>query len=523
MNLRTCTHPASSRGYWLAGAAAGLASLGALSDAQASALTSTAIPCSADHLAQLPQYTFRHDFVLGTSMELTVQADGPAAALACQHAVLAEIDRLNRILSIYEPDSAINRAKAGLADYPPELTELLSLYADWHRRTDGAINPHMAGLITCWKQAGRDNALPSDGQLESAMQPVGAALSSDSIYSRGLSLLNVDALGKGFIIDRAVAVARKIAPGGLLNIGGDMRAWGDATWRIGIADPGFHAENAEPVAWFDLTNAAAATSGGYLRYSTIQGRKYSHVIDPRTLMPTRWDISATVVASDCVSANALSTSACVLGAQDGMELAQRHLASGYFFADTRGVVAKGGAGASPVKFADAAPAGAAPAHAAFAAAAAADAWPKGYSVNIDVALAAGGGGRYRRPYVAIWIEDAKANPVRSISLWGNQNKYVRDLSFWWKATNGGKTANRNIAMGTKNPGKYSVAWDGMDDAGKPLPRGDYTVIVEITREHGGHVKQSAKITCGDKAATATLSASGESEESTVTFGPKGGK
>src|SRR4051812_45505996 len=83
------------------------------------------------------------------------------------------------------------------------------------------------------------------------------------------------------------------APAGLLNIGGDVRAWGGAGWPVAIADPANSAENARPLTTFLLRNSAVATSGGYARFYNVDGRRYSHLIDPRTLAPAEELGSAT--------------------------------------------------------------------------------------------------------------------------------------------------------------------------------------------------------------------------------------
>ncbi|HSI37296.1 MAG: DUF2271 domain-containing protein [Phycisphaerae bacterium] len=455
----------------------------------------------------LPEYTFRHEYVLGTSMEMTVRADGPAVALACQHAVLGEIDRLARVLSTYDGASTISRAmRTGVVD-DGELAELLELYETWQGRTGGALSPDLAGVIAIWKSAAVSGVLPTEAELRAARGP------------GGLAMLNVDSLGKAFIIDKAVAAGRRVAPSGLLNIGGDLRTWGIGAWRVAVTDPANCADNARPLTEFDLTDAAVATSGGYLRNVTIRGQRYSHVIDGRTLRPTAADVGVTVVAADCLTANAVSTAACALGPAEGARLAKAFGATGFITAGGAwgGVAPVGGAPAGPVPFAE--PAKPAPAPAA----APAGAWPKDHVVTVDVGLKAmGGGKRYRRPYVAVWVENAAGKPVRTVTLWGDKDKYLRDMTAWWRATGGTRNVPRGVTRATRDPGKYSVVWDGLDDAGKALPKGDYTIVVEISREHGGHVKQSVKLPCGgDKAEAAKLTASAESDETNVTYGVKG--
>ena len=214
---------------------------------------------------RLGGFSFQHDNVLGTSLDLEVRATGPGDALRCQEAVLAEIERLRAILSTYDPASEISRVAAGAPVSSAELRELLAAYDAWSVRSGRVIDARLGGVLALWREAARTGRLPDPAALRAA------AGRADG--------LNVDALGKGYIIDRAVELARRLVPAGLLNLGGDLRAWGDVDWTVGVAYPRHPAENAPPLARFTLRNAAVATSGDYARPFVIAGRDYSHLID----------------------------------------------------------------------------------------------------------------------------------------------------------------------------------------------------------------------------------------------------
>ena len=231
---------------------------------------SARLPMSMQHFA------FHRENVLGTSFELLVNSVRPGEAELCEQQVLAEVERLRLILSTYDSTSEINRVRAGSPVESSDLKSLLSAYDLWAERTGGAIDVNMAEVIGLWK--GAKTVAPSEEELAKAIaQPCA---------------YNVDALGKGYIIDRAVEVARRFAPSGLLNIGGDIRVWGEQTWNIGIADPFAPAENSKQLSGFALRNGAVATSGGYSRFVNLGGQRYSHIIDPRTLRPANGVASA---------------------------------------------------------------------------------------------------------------------------------------------------------------------------------------------------------------------------------------
>jgi FAD:protein FMN transferase len=479
-------------------------------------------------MAALDRFASGYEHVLGTSLDLIVESARPAEAAACEAQLLGEIERLRRIFSTYDSNSEISRMMAGAAVESAELAELLGAYAVWGHRTEGLIAANLGAVAAAWREAARTGQMPDDAELARAASLPRA--------------LNVDALGKALIIDRAVAVARRFAPGGVVNLGGDIRAWGETIWRVEIADPQNSADNAPALAAFQLQEAAVATSGGYARYLTIGGKRLSHLIDPRTRRPLEVGGSATVVAADCVSANALATAASIGGRETGARLASAHGAHGYFFAAASGTIFSGGilaAIAPPAPGSPAAPASVppgvpAPTASTTAAAATATeekpkpetaaeaAWPETFQVDIGVVLKKHAGNAYRihRPYVAVWVKNAKGYIVRTVAAWGEDNRYQRRLSSWWNNPREGKEEPRLVARATRAPGAYTVVWDGKDDFGRRVPAGDYTIAVEICREDGHHVVESVALTCGSEPVKATLRETAESDASVVGYGPR---
>ncbi len=535
-----------SRQRFARAAAAGLTALAGAKPALAISLppsTGGDGPALAQAAART-RFNFARDHVLGTSFDLAVDAVRPADAARVEQAVLAEITRLSAILSTYDPDSEISRVAAGAPVGSPELAELLTAYTTWSARTDGALNVRLAQVARLWREAAQTGRAPAPDSLRAALDAPGA--------------LNVDALGKGYIIDRAVAIARRLAPAGLLNIGGDLRAWGDVDWLVGVADPRNPADNALPLVSFLLRDAAVATSGGYARFTTVAGEKISHLIDPRTLTPAACLASATMVAADCLTANALSTAGCLLDAARSLALAAQYGSPGQLVITADGHQFRAGllAVASPVSTAPAAPAAetkpaapattAAPSAPAAGQAAAVAAWPKNFQAAINLNLGStrnaagaqpggppgrrggpggfggrGGPGGGKRAYVAIWIEDAGHKLVRTLTVLGDNARYVPELSSWYQAIGRPDLRNiRNITRATRPNGLYTIAWDGLNDHGQPVPQGTYTVRIEINREHGSRAILSTPLTCDDQPHTVDLAASVESDASKIEYGPK---
>jgi hypothetical protein len=104
--------------------------------------------------------------------------------------------------------------------------------------------------------------------------------------------------------------------------------------------------------------------------------------------------------------------------------------------------------------------------------------------------------RYRRPYVAVWVEDADHFPVRTLALWFQKPRWLPELKSWYRADQvrnlaEGSDISTTVSSATRSPGKYTLRWDGKDNAGKPVKPGKYTIMIEASREHGtyGLIKQ----------------------------------
>ena len=484
---------------WLTGAAAGLFSITASERLLGAPWLSPAND-GAQFQPAHARFGFAYDHILGTSLDVRLATTSPRDARECERRMLAEIGRLEKILSLYRPDSEISRVKAGAPVESPELAEILRAYAQWSARTGGALSVNLDGVRALWREAARAGREPDPAALTAAFAAPRA--------------LNVDALGKAYIVDRTVAIARELVPAGLLDIGGDLRAWGGAAWMIGVANPQDPADNAALLVEFPLRDAAVATSGSYARSFTIGDRRYSHLIDPRTLRPAGSGLAATVVAPDCVTANALSTAAAVLGAADGARLARTYGLDHLIVAATHDGAGSGsaiGAGSLPVMFMTDTPT-IAPASGA--------AWPAGFHVAVRVSLKAPGAFfMSKRPYVAVWVEDSEEKLVRTLAVWGN-GRYQQDLTRWWRMPGNNRAAARAVTRATRAPGDYTVTWDGRDDHGASVPQGDYKIFVEINREHGHHVWETTDVSCRGEPDEVELSETAESESGPVHYGPK---
>ncbi len=401
--------------------------------------------------------------VMGTSLEIVTRGT-PQQAIAIEAAVLEEIARLSSQLSTYHPTSVISRDGKGIAASTEATAfhELMSVYAAWERRTGGVISAHLSG--------------PGS--------------------------LNVDALGKPYILEQAAAAAKRSVPkveGFLINCGGDIVVRGSGSaWPVGIADPAAPAENARPLTMVSLTHGAVTTSGGYARGE--------HIVDPRRGQPAQGARSVTVVARTGVTANALSTALCVLETEAGLQLVRDTPGAECLVVTRDGQVVRSAGFAryeQPVLRTVQGTKG----------------WGDTHEVAISLTLKSFDNPRARRPYVAIWVEDSKDRLVRNVAAWASKRRWIPDLYGWYKANNGAEEIY-SMTRATRAPGKYRVVWDGLDEQGKPVPAGSYKIAVEVNREHGNYSKEAGVIACGGKPASVTLKETAEFDAVTIEYGAK---
>ena len=296
------------------------------------AVSSVRRPLAGRHRAA--RHAFHYERVLGTSFELQVVATNADVARRVESAVLSEVDRLAQILSSYSATSELSRWQATNdvdVSVSTELAEILEASEDWRIWTGGAFNPAAVSLVELL----HDASPSANGEAVMRLHPVRDSVAelSQPLWTvhraRGMACrltrlaVSLDALAKGYIVDRAAAVANAVdgVTQVLVNIGGDLRHHGACSIEVAVADPRAPAENAPPVAVVRLRGEALATSGGYRRRFIMDGRAVSHILDPRTGRPADRVISASVIAADCASADALSTAFSVLMPAESVALA----------------------------------------------------------------------------------------------------------------------------------------------------------------------------------------------------------
>lgn len=429
-------------------------------------------------------YLYNYENVLGTSFSLKVSATNEENAERAERAALMEIDRLEDILSSYDPDSEVSRwQKSDNTDVKvsKELFEVLSLFEQWEIKTDGALNAAAAVGSVLWKKAADMNELPDQEELSSAVSAMSKthwALNEEEHTAMRLSAepLVFNSFVKSYIISKASEVVMDL-PGiksAVINIGGDIVTAGISPEKIEVADPAADAENAEPLATLQVSDMAVATSGNYRRGFNVGNEWFSHIIDPRTALPAGEVISATVVAENATDAGALATSFNILSPEESRLLAKEIPGAEYLIItrDGKRIKSEGW---------DRLDTGTDYKLSSSTAEAAAD-----YELVIEFEITRFQG-RSPRPYIAVWVENEKAEPVKTVALWFNNYRWLPDLRRWY-TKHIDKTQQydfmQTVTSATRSAGKYTLTWDGKDAEGNSLKSGEYTVFIEASREHG---------------------------------------
>jgi thiamine biosynthesis lipoprotein len=284
---------------------------------------------------------------MGTTyvVKLAGAALSPARLEALQADVHAALDGVNRGMSLHRLDSELTRLNRHPASVPLPLSrDLFQVLAAGQRVSaisQGAFDVSVAPLVNAWGfGAEKRRQVPPAAEIQERR---------GAIDWRGLRLdpgrrtavkahdglqADLGGIAKGYGVDLA---ASAIEAAGLehymIEVGGEVRTRGrnaqGQAWRIGIEEPDAMPQRARAVV--PLSGRAMATSGDYRIYFEHAGRRYSHEIDPRTAAPIAHGLaSVTVVADDCMTADALATALIVMGPESGWALAQRQALAAYF-------------------------------------------------------------------------------------------------------------------------------------------------------------------------------------------------
>lgn len=274
--------------------------------------------------------------LMGGRFDITIVAKDSITAENYIDTVIAKITRIEYLISDWKPQTQISEVNRNAGIKPvkvdKEVFELTRRAIHFSEITNGAFDISFAAMERIWKFDGSMTTMPSPEAVRKSVEKVGykniildSTTSTIFLRYEGMKI-GFGALGEGYATDycRTIMKAKGIKAG-IVNASGDMSTWGKQpngkAWNIGITNP---FQNDKLLTTLSLTDQAVTTSGSYQKFVVLNGKRYSHIINPATGYPATGLCSVTVVGESAEMANGFSTSLMVLGQQEGLKLLSKY-------------------------------------------------------------------------------------------------------------------------------------------------------------------------------------------------------
>jgi thiamine biosynthesis lipoprotein len=274
----------------------------------------------------------REAAIMGTRITVEVWHADAAAADSAIDAVIAEMHRVDALMSTFKPESQLSKvnrdAAAGPVKVDPELAGLLARALEFSEMSGGAFDITYASVGYLYDY--RERRHPTEAQIEAALPAINwrhVAVDREASTVRFLRpgvRVDLGGIAKGHAVDACIAIlAKRGITNATVTAGGDSRILGDRRgrpWIVGIRHPD---DRERVIARVPLEDAAISTSGDYERYFDEDGVRYHHIIDPKTGKSPKGVRSVTVIAPSSTLAEGLTKSVFILGPKEGLALIER--------------------------------------------------------------------------------------------------------------------------------------------------------------------------------------------------------
>lgn len=270
--------------------------------------------------------------LMGSRFDITVVATNKAEGDLFIDAAIAEIRRIEKLISSWDSNSQISRVNrsAGLKpeSVDKEVFELVKRAKYISQISDGAFDISYASIDKIWKFDGTMKSLPTEANIRKSVEKIDYKnivlnQNDQTIFLKNAGMkIGFGGIGKGYAADMAKKLLLSMGvKSGIINASGDLNTWGvkpDGTdWTVGITNP-LNKKNI--FSWVPLKDKAVATSGTYEKRVIFNGVNYSHIIDPRTGWPISNIVSVSVFSPSAELSDALATTVFVLGVENGLNL-----------------------------------------------------------------------------------------------------------------------------------------------------------------------------------------------------------
>jgi thiamine biosynthesis lipoprotein len=299
---------------------------------------------------------------MGGRFDITIVAKDSITAEQNIDSCILEISRIESLISDWKYDTQVSEVNRNAGIRPvkvsDEVFELAQRAINLSVETDGAFDVSFAAMEKIWKFDGSMTAMPSPDAVKRSVAKVGYRniildRINSTIFLRLKEMkIGFGALGEGYADDRCRGIMQaKGIKAGIINASGDMASWGKQPdgqpWSIGITNP-FH-----PDALFGIVplfQSAIVTSGSYQKFVMLNGKRYAHIINPKTGYPSTGLISVSIIGPSAERANGLSTSMMVMGKDKALAFIKHYPAYKYLIiTDARQVIASKDFGIKRIK------------------------------------------------------------------------------------------------------------------------------------------------------------------------------
>lgn len=288
--------------------------------------------------------------LLGSPFEITVVAKDSVEGNYFTTLAIDEVKRIENLISDWIPTTQISKVNHNAGIQPvkvdQEVYDLVERAIKISKLTSGAFDISYASMDKIWKFDGSMKEIPSEEAIKKSVEKVGYQNiilnpKDTTIFLKNKGMkLGLGGIGQGYIADKIkILLKEKGCKSGLVNVSGDINTWGKQpdgqSWTVGIVNP---MNKNKVFATFPLDDSAIETSGSYEKYVTFNGKRYSHIIDPRTGYPASGIVSVSVFAKQTEIADALATGIFVLGVEVGLDLINQLNGIGCIIVDDKGVI-----------------------------------------------------------------------------------------------------------------------------------------------------------------------------------------
>lgn len=290
--------------------------------------------------------------LMGSRFQITLVDKDSISAERNIDKAIAEITRIENLISEWRPETQISQVNQNAGIKPikvdKEVFDLTKKGLYFSKLTDGAFDISIVAMDKIWKFDDSMDELPSEQAIKESVRNVGYRniildSTNSTIFLRNPGMkIGFGSIGKGYAADKTRDLMKSMGvKAGIIDASGDISTWGTQPdgkpWAIGINNP-FNDHKMAAILYFKENSVT--TSGSYEKYAEIHGKRYSHIMNPKTGYPSTGLTSVTITGPNAIMSNGFSTSVMVLGEKEGLKLLKQFPEYHYLLITDKGKIVK---------------------------------------------------------------------------------------------------------------------------------------------------------------------------------------